>query len=65
MSPSPSSSSADTSDDLETDEVLKGFDFLANSEDMEGLTEAPPAGERGDWGETHSFSHSALIFHLK
>ncbi|XP_056590392.1 striatin isoform X2 [Triplophysa dalaica] len=50
VSPSPSSSSADTSDDLETDEVLKGFDFLANSEDMEGLTEAPPAGERGDWG---------------
>ncbi|XP_057217282.1 striatin-like [Triplophysa rosa] len=49
VSPSPSSSSADMSDDLDTDEVLKGFDFLANSEDMEGPTEAPPAGERADW----------------
>ncbi|XP_073732508.1 striatin isoform X2 [Misgurnus anguillicaudatus] len=49
VSPSPSSSSADMSDDLDTDEVLKGFDFLANSEDMEGQTEAPSAGDR-DWG---------------
>lgn len=39
------------SDDLDTEEVLKGFDFLANSEDMEGPTEAPSAG---DWGENHT-----------
>ncbi|XP_059385948.1 striatin isoform X1 [Carassius carassius] len=45
VSPSPSSSSADMSDDLDTDEVLKGFDFLANSEDMEGSSEAPSS----DW----------------
>uniref|UniRef100_A0A8C1T6N9 Striatin n=1 Tax=Cyprinus carpio TaxID=7962 RepID=A0A8C1T6N9_CYPCA len=38
------------SDDLDTDEVLKGFDFLANSEDMEGSSEAPSSGERADWG---------------
>uniref|UniRef100_A0A9J8ABL5 Striatin n=1 Tax=Cyprinus carpio carpio TaxID=630221 RepID=A0A9J8ABL5_CYPCA len=37
------------SDDLDTDEVLKGFDFLANSEDMEGSSEAPSSGERADW----------------
>ncbi|KAF4107791.1 striatin isoform X2 [Onychostoma macrolepis] len=50
VSPSPSSSSADMSDDLDTDEVLKGFDFLANSEDMEGPSETPSSGERADWG---------------
>uniref|UniRef100_A0A672PT76 Striatin n=1 Tax=Sinocyclocheilus grahami TaxID=75366 RepID=A0A672PT76_SINGR len=49
VSPSPSSSSADMSDDLDTEEVLKGFDFLANSEDMEGPSEAPSSGERADW----------------
>uniref|UniRef100_A0A8C1T694 Striatin n=1 Tax=Cyprinus carpio TaxID=7962 RepID=A0A8C1T694_CYPCA len=49
VSPSPSSSSAEMSDDLDTDEVLKGFDFLANSEDMEGSSEAPSSGERADW----------------
>ncbi|ROL43729.1 Striatin [Anabarilius grahami] len=49
VSPSPSSSSADMSDDLDTDEVLKGFDFLANSEDMEGPSETPSSGDRTDW----------------
>ncbi|XP_067287112.1 striatin isoform X1 [Pseudorasbora parva] len=49
VSPSPSSSSADMSDDLDTEEVLKDFDFLANSEDMEGLSEAPSSGDRTDW----------------
>uniref|UniRef100_A0A671N3U1 Striatin-like n=1 Tax=Sinocyclocheilus anshuiensis TaxID=1608454 RepID=A0A671N3U1_9TELE len=49
VSPSPSSSSADMSDDLDTEEVLKGFDFLANSEDMEGPSEAPSSGERAEW----------------
>uniref|UniRef100_A0A673FU08 Striatin n=1 Tax=Sinocyclocheilus rhinocerous TaxID=307959 RepID=A0A673FU08_9TELE len=36
-------------DDLDTEEVLKDFDFLANSEDMEGPSEAPSSGERADW----------------
>uniref|UniRef100_A0A673G2E4 Striatin n=1 Tax=Sinocyclocheilus rhinocerous TaxID=307959 RepID=A0A673G2E4_9TELE len=39
----------DMSDDLDTEEVLKDFDFLANSEDMEGPSEAPSSGERADW----------------
>ncbi|XP_051529289.1 striatin-like isoform X2 [Myxocyprinus asiaticus] len=50
VSPSPSSSSADMSDDLDTEEVLKGFDFLANSDDMEGPSETPSAADRPDWG---------------
>uniref|UniRef100_A0A8C2INT1 Striatin, calmodulin binding protein n=1 Tax=Cyprinus carpio TaxID=7962 RepID=A0A8C2INT1_CYPCA len=37
------------SDDMDTDEVLKDFDFLANNEDMEGSPEAPSSGERADW----------------
>uniref|UniRef100_A0A8C2INY3 Striatin, calmodulin binding protein n=1 Tax=Cyprinus carpio TaxID=7962 RepID=A0A8C2INY3_CYPCA len=49
VSPSPSSSSAEMSDDMDTDEVLKDFDFLANNEDMEGSPEAPSSGERADW----------------
>ncbi len=40
------------SDDLDTDEVLKGFDFLASNEDMEGPSETQSSGERGDWGES-------------
>uniref|UniRef100_A0A672N7H4 Striatin n=1 Tax=Sinocyclocheilus grahami TaxID=75366 RepID=A0A672N7H4_SINGR len=39
----------DMSDDFDTEEVLKGFDFLANSEDMEGPSEAPSSGERAEW----------------
>uniref|UniRef100_A0A8C2ISB8 Striatin, calmodulin binding protein n=1 Tax=Cyprinus carpio TaxID=7962 RepID=A0A8C2ISB8_CYPCA len=48
VSPSPSSSSAEMSDDMDTDEVLKDFDFLANNEDMEGSPEAPSSGERDE-----------------
>uniref|UniRef100_A0A673MFI6 Striatin n=1 Tax=Sinocyclocheilus rhinocerous TaxID=307959 RepID=A0A673MFI6_9TELE len=59
VSPSPSSSSADMSDDLDTEEVLKGFDFLANSEDMEGPSEAPSSGERAECGETLTFPPSS------
>ncbi|XP_065115318.1 striatin isoform X1 [Paramisgurnus dabryanus] len=66
VSPSPSSSSADMSDDLDTDEVLKGFDFLANNEDMEGQTEAPPAGDRADWEKEESWDvDEGLISKLK
>ncbi|XP_051532321.1 striatin isoform X3 [Myxocyprinus asiaticus] len=50
VSPSSSSSSADMSDDLDTEEVLKGFDFLANSDDMEGPSETTSAADRPDWG---------------
>ena len=52
MSASPSSSSADLSDDPDTEEALKGFDFLASSEDMEGSSESPGTGDTADWGKT-------------
>uniref|UniRef100_A0A672N483 Striatin n=1 Tax=Sinocyclocheilus grahami TaxID=75366 RepID=A0A672N483_SINGR len=65
VSPSPSSSSADMSDDFDTEEVLKGFDFLANSEDMEGPSEAPSSGERAEWGESqlsYSEKHQHMLY---
>ncbi|XP_042589399.1 LOW QUALITY PROTEIN: striatin-like [Cyprinus carpio] len=46
VSPSPSSSSAEMSDDMDTDEVLKDFDFLANNEDMGGFARRAVLGER-------------------
>ncbi|KAL6468646.1 hypothetical protein MHYP_G00221700 [Metynnis hypsauchen] len=49
VSTSPSSSSADLSDDPDTEEALKGFDFLASSEDMEGSSESPGTGDTADW----------------
>ncbi|XP_017557928.1 striatin isoform X2 [Pygocentrus nattereri] len=54
VSASPSSSSADLSDDPDTEEALKGFDFLASSEDMEGSSESPGTGDTADWGPNRS-----------
>lgn len=52
------------SDDLDTDEVLKGFDFLANSEDMEGPSETPSSGDRTDWGENNKRMQKYMIYRL-
>uniref|UniRef100_A0A8B9RGW6 Striatin, calmodulin binding protein n=1 Tax=Astyanax mexicanus TaxID=7994 RepID=A0A8B9RGW6_ASTMX len=49
VSPSPSTSSADLSDDPDTEEALKGFDFLASSEEMEGSSDSPGGGDAQDW----------------
>uniref|UniRef100_A0AAY5EJH7 Striatin n=1 Tax=Electrophorus electricus TaxID=8005 RepID=A0AAY5EJH7_ELEEL len=55
VSGSPSSSSSDLSDDPDTEEALKGFDFLASSEDMEASPESPSTGDAVDWDkEEHS-----------
>ncbi|XP_035261249.1 striatin isoform X1 [Anguilla anguilla] len=47
-SSSPSSSS-DISDDPDTEEALKGFDFLASPDDMESSPESRSAGDGTDW----------------
>uniref|UniRef100_A0AAR2IUS8 Striatin n=1 Tax=Pygocentrus nattereri TaxID=42514 RepID=A0AAR2IUS8_PYGNA len=59
VSASPSSSSADLSDDPDTEEALKGFDFLASSEDMEGSSESPGTGDTADWVEALTFPPSS------
>lgn len=43
----PSSSASDLSDDPDTEEALKGFDFLASPDELDGSD--PRRGE--DWGE--------------
>uniref|UniRef100_A0AAY5F3D1 Striatin n=1 Tax=Electrophorus electricus TaxID=8005 RepID=A0AAY5F3D1_ELEEL len=44
-----------TVDDPDTEEALKGFDFLASSEDMEASPESPSTGDAVDWDkEEHS-----------
>uniref|UniRef100_A0A8C8H4B9 Striatin n=1 Tax=Oncorhynchus tshawytscha TaxID=74940 RepID=A0A8C8H4B9_ONCTS len=49
-SSSPSSSS-DMSDDPDTEEALKGFDFLASPDEMEGSPDVRSVEDSGDWGE--------------
>lgn len=47
---SSSPSSSDLSDDPDTEEALKGFDFLASPEELDGSE--PRSGEdSGEWGE--------------
>lgn len=38
----------DTTEDPDTEEALKGFDFLSNPDDME--TESRGTGDGTDWG---------------
>uniref|UniRef100_A0A8C9SNY6 Striatin n=1 Tax=Scleropages formosus TaxID=113540 RepID=A0A8C9SNY6_SCLFO len=53
VSPSPSSSS-DINDDPDTEEALKGFDFLASPDEVDGSPESRSAGDGTDWGESGS-----------
>ncbi|XP_066553385.1 striatin isoform X2 [Amia ocellicauda] len=53
VSASPSSSS-DISDDPDTEEALKGFDFLASSEEVDGSPESRSAGDGTDLGPNRS-----------
>uniref|UniRef100_A0AAR2JIZ1 Striatin n=1 Tax=Pygocentrus nattereri TaxID=42514 RepID=A0AAR2JIZ1_PYGNA len=39
------------SDDPDTEDALKGFDFLSNPEDMDTSPESRSAGDGTDWGE--------------
>uniref|UniRef100_A0A674B3L1 Striatin n=1 Tax=Salmo trutta TaxID=8032 RepID=A0A674B3L1_SALTR len=52
-SSSPSSSS-DLSDDQDTEEALKGFDFLVSPDEMDGSPDVRSAEDRGDWGPNRS-----------
>ncbi|XP_030627625.1 striatin isoform X2 [Chanos chanos] len=67
VSASPSSSSsADMSDDPDTEEALKGFDFLASSEDMDCSPETQSTGESGEWEKDEQWDvDQGLISKLK
>lgn len=47
----PSSTTSDLSEDPDTEEALKGFDFLASPDELEGSAEWRSSEDGGDWGE--------------
>ncbi|KAM7409010.1 hypothetical protein PAMA_002636 [Pampus argenteus] len=53
-SPSPSPASMDTSEDPDTEEALKGFDFLSSPDDMDTSPESRGTGDGTDWGPNRS-----------
>uniref|UniRef100_A0AAY4ENT5 Striatin n=1 Tax=Denticeps clupeoides TaxID=299321 RepID=A0AAY4ENT5_9TELE len=48
---SPSSSSADISDDPDAEEVMKGFDFLASADEPDSSSELQSTSDAMDWGK--------------
>uniref|UniRef100_A0A3Q1EQH0 Striatin, calmodulin binding protein n=1 Tax=Acanthochromis polyacanthus TaxID=80966 RepID=A0A3Q1EQH0_9TELE len=59
QSSTPSSTTSDLSDDPDTEEALKGFDFLASPDELDGSPESS-----GEWGESvlMKSSHSRTTF---
>lgn len=55
-SSSPSSAGSDLSDDPDTEEALKGFDFLASPDELDGPAESRSGEDSAEWGETHFLS---------
>lgn len=56
QSSTPSSTTSDLSDDPDTEEALKGFDFLASPDEMDGSPESRSGEDSGEWGETRQLS---------
>lgn len=54
----PSSTTSDLSEDTDTEEALKGFEFLASPDELEGSAEWRCGEESGEWGETRPFIES-------
>uniref|UniRef100_A0AAR2ILF9 Striatin n=1 Tax=Pygocentrus nattereri TaxID=42514 RepID=A0AAR2ILF9_PYGNA len=55
------------SDDPDTEDALKGFDFLSNPEDMDTSPESRSAGDGTDWGEklrTAMFTHEEIEYNM-
>uniref|UniRef100_A0AAQ4PRN2 Striatin n=1 Tax=Gasterosteus aculeatus aculeatus TaxID=481459 RepID=A0AAQ4PRN2_GASAC len=48
-SSTPSSTTSDLSDDPDTEEALKGFDFLASPDELDGSPESRSGEDSGDW----------------
>lgn len=54
---------ADLTDDPDTEEALKEFDFLVTAEDGEGAGEARSSGDGTEWGKmlTEAFRNKYLV----
>ncbi|XP_071337250.1 striatin-like isoform X2 [Trachinotus anak] len=53
-SSSPSPASMDTTEDPDTEEALKGFDFLSSPDEMDTSPESRGTGDGTDWGPNRS-----------
>lgn len=56
---------ADLTDDPDTEEALKEFDFLVTAEDGEGAGEARSSGDGTEWGKTRTkaFRNKGILAH--
>ncbi|XP_030587777.1 striatin-like isoform X2 [Archocentrus centrarchus] len=54
QSSTPSSTTSDLSDDPDTEDALKGFDFLASPDELDGSPESRSAEDSGEWGPNRS-----------
>lgn len=56
---------ADLTDDPDTEEALKEFDFLVTAEDGEGAGEARSSGDGTEWGKllTKAFRSKGMLVH--
>lgn len=56
---------ADLTDDPDTEEALKEFDFLVTAEDGEGAGEARSSGDGTEWGKTliKAFKSKGILVH--
>uniref|UniRef100_A0A8C2ZCB3 Striatin, calmodulin binding protein n=1 Tax=Cyclopterus lumpus TaxID=8103 RepID=A0A8C2ZCB3_CYCLU len=53
-SSTPSSTTSDLSDDPDTEEALKGFDFLASPDELDGSPESRSGEDSGEWEKEES-----------
>ncbi|XP_070840437.1 striatin isoform X2 [Chaetodon trifascialis] len=54
QSSTPSSTTSDLSDDPDTEEALKGFDFLASPDELDVSPESRSGEDSGEWGPNRS-----------
>lgn len=62
QSSTPSSTSSDLSDDPDTEEALKGFDFLASPDELDGSAESRSGEDSAEWGETGGLMLTNILF---
>lgn len=65
QSSTPSSTTSDLSEDTDTEEALKGFDFLASPDELDRSAEWRSGEDSGEWGETRPFKESPDVFEVR
>lgn len=53
----------DTSEDPDTEEALKGFDFLSSPDEMDTSPESRGNGDGTDWGKSNSLTSLPRDWH--